>query len=167
MLERGFEATSMDEISRRSGVSKRTLYRHWPSKEDLLVEALGQAPDDVEVRQTDDPRADAVRLLQELVRTLERTAGGLLLPRLVGAAVDNPQLRRIWQEELTPRRRHPVVAILRAARDRGDLSADTDLELAADQLVAPVIYRWLVSGAPLAADLPEQLVDAVFRAWAP
>lgn len=163
VVERGFTGMSLDAVAAESGVSKTTLYRHWPTKEDLAVAAVRAIPCEFPPL-TPDPRNDALTLLNQVAQTLT-SPYGVMMRRFVDAVVDHPQLGAAWRESvIAPRRRHMGGIIERAQRE-GRLRADLDVEFAVDTLLGGIMYRHLVTGA--AADgLPEMAVTTLWEGWA-
>lgn len=166
--ERGFTGTSVEAVADRAGVSKATIYRHWSSKEALCGEAIACVVVDVPRAGGHDPRRLLKRSLIGLAEALEGSDAGRLLPHLASAAAINPQLAEIWRRSLVEPTRQRVIRLLREAVDAGQLAANTDVELAAELLLAPLFYRRLVTGAP-AVDrrLVDRLLAAVWAAWPP
>ncbi len=168
LVERGAAATSVDAVAAEAGVSKATIYRWWASKEELLVDAVDRMRGELdESPVSDDPRADLVAALRAgLRRFYSSEGGGRLFPRLLDAAVDNPELAEAWRRRLISPRRKALAGVLQRGIERGDLRADFDMELAVDLLVAPFVYRLHVTGAPTPEDLAEELVAVVWSGLA-
>lgn len=171
LADRGLAAMSVDAVCERSGVSKATIYRHWGSKERLCIEAVSCAqPEEADPdmqradagadREPDDARAALVASLQAFITVTDPAVSGRLLARLVGEAVDNPELAQVWRARIIAPRRARLAALVARAVDQGDLRPDTDIDLAVDLLLGPLLYRRLVTGTVMPA--PEQLVDVVW-----
>lgn len=160
LCEAGFAGTTVEAVAERAGVGKATIYRRWPSREDLLLAAgdcltgCGPVPD------TGSLRDDLVALMSQLVGILTKTPAGALLPAMVEEAARNPELRSRF-DAFVDARREPARQIVQRALDRGELRADLDRELVVDLLSGPLFLRILVTGAPIDADLPGRVVDAV------
>ena len=168
LVERGLAATSVDAIAAEAEVSKATIYRWWPSKEELMVEAVGHLRGELPPPPcTDDPRADLVVTVRDGLRRFAASeARGKLFPRLLDASVDSAKVADAWRRQLVLPRRRQIAAILERAIEGGLLPSGTDLELAVDLLVAPIIYRLHVTGAPATDALAERLVDVVWAGLA-
>jgi AcrR family transcriptional regulator len=159
LSERGFGGVTIEGIASRAGVAKQTIYRWWPSKVDILLDALG---DDLAQHLTPDDRgsleADLRAYLRALVGFLTGSDPGAVLRALAGQAQHDPQLaERLRVEQLTPQREREK-SIFRRAIERGELPAGTNLDLAVDQLVGPIYYRVLVTGQPAAPAFTDALV---------
>ncbi len=164
LVERGVAATSMDAIAAQADVSKATIYRWWPSKEELVVDAVGHMRGELpQAPCTDDPRADLIATVRDGLHRFAASEGrGKLFPRLLDASVDNPKIADAWRRQLIAPRRRQIAAILERAVERGDLRPDMDIELAVDLLVAPILYRLHVTGASTSDATAERLVDVVW-----
>ena len=139
----------MEAVAARAGVGKATVYRRWPSKIPLVVEALqaGAAAQAPAPASSGSLEADLGRLLVDLMDSL--------------AGPDS--LLRAFREALVRRPRATVRQILEQAQARGEVRADLDMETAVDAAVAVVYYRMLLSGAPLGTDVAGRAVDQLLR----
>jgi TetR/AcrR family transcriptional regulator, mexJK operon transcriptional repressor len=153
--ERGFDGTSTDAVSKLAGVSKETLYRYYPSKEQLLVAAMRQIA--VEGTFTD----PAVQLpdhatAQDLERVLCTLAEAVLdriltseyaaIARLVLAESGRrPELTETFRRLVPRAGAAGIMAILGDARQRGLLRADIELAAALRLFVGPLLL-WAVAG---------------------
>lgn len=160
LCEEGFAGTSVEAVAERAGVGKATIYRRWPTREDLLLAAgacmggCAAAPD------TGSLRDDLVALVASLVSTLRTTPAGALLPAVVDEAARSPELRCRFDTFIDDRRA-PVRHVLARAAARGELRAGVDHDVVVDLLSGPVFTRVLVTGGPLDDDLAGRIVDAV------
>ena len=159
LADDGYDGVTMEAVAASAGVGKATLYRRYPGKEALVVDALATLSDTVPRGAGGGLRDDLVALVASTVRTTNSPAGRLL-PRLVSAAVDNPGLLERYREQvITPRRRRFAEVLLAGIRS-GELRADLDVEQTIDLLVGPVLYRSLLR--PQEPPLPAaELVDVV------
>lgn len=166
--QRGFVGMSVEAVADRAGVSKATIYRHWPSKEALCGEAIACVVVEARSAGGGNPRRQLRALLVGVAEALERSDAGRLLPHLASATATDPQLAEIWRQSLVAPTCQHVTRLLRRAVDAGQLAAHTDIDLSAELLLAPLFYRRLVSGVPVGErDLVDRLIAAVWRAWPP
>lgn len=159
----GYQGMSMEAIAERAGTSKATIYRWWTSKEELLVEALETRRPSLAFEPTGAPREDLERLLTMMVERLPPRAQSTIA-RLVGAMADSAELAEMLSSRHGGHRKAALMDLVRAAVDAGELDPDLDVELACDQLVGPVLYRHLVTGDPVDADLARALVADLWAA---
>ncbi|HGL4261000.1 TetR/AcrR family transcriptional regulator [Burkholderia dolosa] len=137
-LAAGYDATSMDRIAARAGVSKRTVYNHFPGKEALFAAILHQLWDatctgSAPAYRSDTPlREQLIALLQRKLRLLNGDAFLALARVAIGAAIHSPERARDMVQRLGERE-EDVTAWVRAAATAGRLSV-ADPVFAAHQL---------------------------------
>ncbi|USX48072.1 TetR/AcrR family transcriptional regulator [Lentzea sp. HUAS12] len=161
LAERGFAGVTMEGIAARAGVAKQTIYRWWPSKVDVLLEAFTEdmaehlTPEDL-----GDLGADLRVHLARLADFLTESDPGAVFRALTGQAQHDPQLAaRLRDDHLSHQRTRDALPLRRAIA-RGDLPADLDVDTALDHLVGPIHYRVLVTGAPVTREFTDDLVAA-------
>ena len=162
MTDRGIEGTSVDEIAQVSGVSKATIYKHWTSKDDLCIEAIGRLKCDLPVFDSGDPRADAIELLRHIAQTKKPEALGRIWPRVIGYAASNPAFAKAFRARMADGPRTQLADLLQNAIEKGELLGGIDLEMALDVLLGPIFYRRFMQ-ASVPAELPEHVVDSFWR----
>ena len=119
LLEQGLEAVSMDEVAERAGVSKATIYRWWPSKQTLALDALYHEWDTArpEPPDTGSLRADLLALLRPWIRRVRARPYGRVVAELVAEAQTDPEFASIYHARFVAPRREPARALL-ATRHR-------------------------------------------------
>ena len=155
----GIGGVSIDEVSRRSGVSKTTIYRHWPSRAALLVEAcstIGSAP---QVPDTGSFGGDLTALTEELAEQLRTARWAAVLPSIVDAAEREPELAGL-HAQLHARLMAPFGAVTERARDRGELAAGREPAEVTAAVAGPLFYRRWFSREPLDAPFVRRVVEA-------
>jgi AcrR family transcriptional regulator len=168
LLERGLGAVSMDAVAERAGVSKATIYRWWPSKEMLALEALYADWATVSTpRDTGTLRGDLLSLLRPWVRELGRRPFGRIVAALVTAAQTDPNFGAEWRAHFIEPRRDQARAIFGRAIARGEIPAKTNVEVALDLLYGSLYHRLLHGHAPLNDRYAQQVVDTVLAGIAP
>jgi AcrR family transcriptional regulator len=156
----GPAAVTFGRVSREAGVSRTTLYRHWPGASDLLADAWdGLVPPNV-VPRTPDLRADLVAVFLGVRDAVESAAMRRSLPALLAAGQHDPTVARLHAAFVRDRRQ-PIIDRLEAARADGDLPGDADAALLVDLLSGPLFYRQLLRQEPTSDERVEALVDAV------
>jgi AcrR family transcriptional regulator len=158
--EVGINQMSMDDLARRAGVSKATIYRRWPSKEQLVLDALHHAMRPFDLIDTGSLRGDLDDYLRELARRMNAGRASDVLPDLIAASVRDANLRTSLDEYIR-HRRQPLSTILGRGIQRGELPAGADVEVLIDTLIGPFIYRRLLSHDPLDNDFVERLLRIV------
>jgi AcrR family transcriptional regulator len=166
LAEVGVPGMSMDAVATRAGVSKATIYRRWDSKEDLVIDVIGGLVTAVDATSTGEIRADLVHVLDRFGALMSELKAGAIFARLAGEVQAGSDLGRHYAEAVILPRRAVIAGLITAAKERGELRRDLDVELAVDMLVGTVIIRNLMAvvrtGSPPA---DEQLVDALLDGW--
>ena len=164
--EVGLRAMTTDEIASRSGVSKATIYKWWPTKYAVAVEAfLSQMDAQSADPDTGSAREDFRRTLRGLMR-FYRSKNGRAYAQLVGEAQFDPRIGKELREHLIGSRRQVMRDILKRGVERGELSPDVDAEVAIDLIFGPAMYRLVAGHAPLNNASADAIVDAAMRALA-
>ncbi len=175
LIERGVSGASIEEIARRAGVSKVTVYRRWSSREVLLAAAVESSADGIPGRTHAtadpddlDPDMSYARMSSMIEAALPRAARTLatedyraLLAQAFGSRFTHPAIMAAyWNNHILPRR-HVAIPILQRALAEGHLPDGTDVEALVDMTVGALLYRLLQPG-----DIaPEQLLDYMRRLY--
>jgi AcrR family transcriptional regulator len=169
LVERGYRALTIEGVAARAAVGKQTIYRWWPSRAALVLEAYLTASDRVQLPapESGSTRGAVRALISWLAEVLAEPTGGRVVAGLVGDLQHDPDLAEGFHQEVVPARRQAMLAALERGRERGEVRADADLELAVDELHGAVFYRLLLSGEPLDAAFAERLSDQVLDGLAP
>ena len=164
LAEEGYAGVTMEGVAARAGVGKATVYRRWPSKSALVVDAVTacresswQAPD------TGSAREDLLAFVRGFRDHLRTSDAGRVLPALVAELARNPELAATFREGFVQPRRARVLEAVRRGVERGEVRAGVDAELVADAVVALLQHRFLVTGMEIDGDLPERLLDMLWR----
>jgi AcrR family transcriptional regulator len=157
----GVEAMSVEAVAARAGVSRASVYRRYANRVDLMEAAFHAAsarkppPPD-----TGSARGDLVQVVLRLKSILAESDTGGLLPAMLAAAREHPEVREAL-ERFTSARRSPTIAVIRRGIERGEIRPDVDPELMADMLVGAVIYRLLMRNGTIGDRRAEELVDVL------
>jgi AcrR family transcriptional regulator len=163
LSEVGFNQLSIEAVAARAGVGKPTIYRRWPSKPELVLDAVQRLAPPFPTADTGDPLTDLRQIVPELIVGLTSSP---VARATLALANDAEMARRVGDEYLAPRRA-AIADILHRAIAAGELRADIDVEMAIDMMVGPAIYRWLVTAQPVDADTGRRIVDAVWDSLRP
>jgi AcrR family transcriptional regulator len=160
---------TMEAVATRSGVAKTTIYRRWRDKWELaldavMIDALPRFDEPVDVGDT---RKELLTFVNSVVTMLAATPYGPAMKGLVSQIATDPELARIYREQVVEPRVAQLAPVIERGIARGDLRAETDLRLVHELLVGPIFYRLLLSGAPLDRKLGPRLVDAILAGFAP
>ena len=170
LLDRGLHAMSMDDVARQAGVSKATIYRWWPSKERLALDALATewaasaSPAGLESQSLRDALLARFR---PWVRQLNRKPYARVVAGLVAQAQTDPEFAELYRQHFVQPRRVATRELLTMARSRDEIRKDTNLELTLDLLYGPIYHRLLHGHAPLTERFAQQVIDHVITAISP
>jgi AcrR family transcriptional regulator len=158
VAERGFAGASIEAIAQRAGVARSTIYRNWPTRTDLLLEAVGSEVGQIESLAVGNLRADLVAIVTRLADLLTSERMGSVVASIILEVRHDPELEELRQRFLASRR-SALDGVIGEAVARGDLPANTDLQRAGDELAAQVLFQTLVLRADFDGLRVEDHVD--------
>lgn len=144
LAQHGYGAVTIEAVAARSGVAKSTIYRHWPGKVELILDAFHELKPPVAPPAEGDVRETVISVLENLARVVDKSTWSMCLPSLIDAAAHDPEARKLHGKISTEGRRS-LVDLLATGVERGELPADLDPELMAEALVGPILLRRLMS----------------------
>ena len=161
LLARGLSAVSMDAVAERAGVSKATIYRWWPTKESLALDALYTEWAAVQPgpRDTGTLRGDLLSLLRPWARLATSKPYGRVIGALISEAQTDSTFAAEYRLRVVEPRRDQTRAIFRRAIERGEIPPDTKVEVAIDMVYGPLYHRLLHGHAPLNDRFVRDVVD--------
>lgn len=165
LVEVGFSALTVEGVASRAGVGKATIYRRWPSKLPLIVEAFGQLPGLEEV-DTGNLADDLKKMLRGYLQSFYSTPLSAVLPSLAGERAHNPELTELF-DPVSRERRVPLLRALERGVERGELPEDLDLEAAADLIVGPIAVTLFFKGGQVNPKKIGPMVDLALSGLTP
>jgi AcrR family transcriptional regulator len=161
LLGRGLGAVSMDAVAERAGVSKATIYRWWPTKETLALDALytrwaAAAP---VPKDTGSLRGDLLELLRPWAELVRTGPYARVIAALLTEARTDPVFAAEYRRHVIQPRRGQAREIFERAIARGEIPADLDVEVALDLVYGPLYHRLLQGHAPLDDAFVQAVVD--------
>jgi AcrR family transcriptional regulator len=158
LVEGGLGAATMEAIAARAGVSKVTIYKWWPSRGAVAVDAYFHRFDETySYVDTGDVAADLTTQVRLLIRAFRGRAGEIMA-ELIGRAQTDPALAETLRTGWLVPRREAAAAVLERAVARGQLRPDADIPTVMDELYAPLYWRLLMRHQPLDDALADELV---------
>jgi AcrR family transcriptional regulator len=161
--ERSFERTTVEAIAGRAGVGKQTIYRWWPSKGAVVMEALnevvgaaGDFPD------SGDVVADLRQQMTAVSTLLSSPDFGPAYTGVIGAAQSDPAVAAALVREIINPRTVACHKRLERAREQGEIRADADLDVAVELLYGPIHHRLLLHTRPLTPAHVTAVLDLAF-----
>jgi AcrR family transcriptional regulator len=161
--EGGLTAASVDAISARSGVSKATIYKHWPSRTAIAAEAFGtQMVAEIPLADTGTAEGD---LTEQLRRVSAYYAGphGRVFAQLLSACVADPAAAPYFRQFFLDGRQAAIAELWQRALDRQQVNPEISAATATDILFGPLIFRLLTDHAPLTREQADALSTAALH----
>jgi AcrR family transcriptional regulator len=144
-VEQGYARTTVEGIAARAGVSKKTIYRWWPSKWAVVLEAIDEVTATIDHPDTGDIAADLRAQLTALVALFNSPATGPALTGVIAEGLNDPDLARQLRERLVMPRIDAFKERMRRAQQQGQVPAGSDLDVALDMVYGPVYHRLVFS----------------------
>jgi AcrR family transcriptional regulator len=166
--EDGFDRLSIEAVAARAGVGKTTVYRRWPSKIKLVVDALTamKPPTPTVIADEVSTREALVRAMGGFTKPHEGSAARVMAG-LVDAMSRNEELAEAVRTVLVAQRERGLIAVIDRGKQRGEIRPDVDARVMVDLLGGPVVLRRLITGAPVNQRLIRSIVDLVLDGAAP
>ena len=161
LIERsGYGRVTMESIARRAGVSKQTVYRWWPTKAAILLEALNEGAAAISpLRDTGSFETDLRTFLRSTVAGAGRN--GRLLAALMAEAQFDEDLAEAFRTGFLARRRQVLGELLDRGRNSGELAATADTDLLVELVFGTLWYRILAQNRPLNRAFADRLTHSV------
>ena len=160
LVERGYAGTTVDEIARRSGVAKTTIYRHWPKRSELLRDACLQIGTPMQQPLTGQFEQDLKIILRDLASQLNTAKWTAVLPSILDAAERDAEMAAMYsvlQKDYSAGLQH----IFSNAKTQGKLAAETDIPALIAMSVGPLFYRRWFSREACTDEFVEQLIARI------
>ncbi|MFL6163527.1 MAG: TetR/AcrR family transcriptional regulator [Jatrophihabitantaceae bacterium] len=165
LLNRGLDAVSMDAVAEHAGVSKATIYRWWPTKEALALDAFYTEWAQRGAAGTDRGtlRADLLALLQPWVRLVRSRPYALVIGTLITKAHSDPAFAAEYVTRLVKPRRDKAQILFERAAQRGELRPGVRVDVALDLLYGALYHRLLHGHAPLTDRFVAEVIDMTLQ----
>jgi AcrR family transcriptional regulator len=157
----GPHGVTVDEIAAAANVGKQTIYRWWPSKSAVIMDALIDLTDPVPA-DLPDSAYEAIRLQMRRVARMFASRSGELIREVVADAQGDPDLARDFRDRFFAHRRARAAATLARGIATGELRPDLDIDDAIDVLYAPLWLRLLVGHGPLGQAAADHVLALVW-----
>jgi AcrR family transcriptional regulator len=160
---------TVEAVAARSGVAKTTIYRRWRDKWELALDAvmIDMLPRFANPADVGETRKELITFVDSVTKLWAAPPYGPAMQALISQIATEPELARVYREQVVEPRREQLRPVIERGIARGDLRLGTDLRLVHELLVGPILYRLLLSGPPLNRKLTTSLVDAVLDSFSP
>ncbi|HEV2638415.1 MAG TPA: TetR/AcrR family transcriptional regulator C-terminal ligand-binding domain-containing protein [Actinocrinis sp.] len=167
LAEQGWDRLSLGEVAARAGVAKTTLYRRWPGKTELVVDAMAEIFGTLRPVDAGSVRADAAAVIADLVALLSRPETQAAFLALAAESARDPRLRTVVREKIIDRQRHLVLCGAARAEARAETSRIHDPGLVFDVITGTIVHRLLIAGEPVDQDYLDRFLDFLLAALEP
>jgi AcrR family transcriptional regulator len=169
IVERGVASLSIEEVAARSGVAKTTIYRHWPGRASLIIDAVNAQFEHIGIPDTGSLRGDLEAFFGASMRADLSGNVARIMPSLIDAANRDPEME-VLLDRISADRQRVCATIVERARARGELHpdfADLDIEQLVGVIVGPIVFQKLVRRRTLTPGYIKAVLDIVLGSLAP
>ncbi|MBB5497589.1 AcrR family transcriptional regulator [Paraburkholderia sp. MM5384-R2] len=158
---------TVEAIAREAGVGKATIYRWWPSKAAVVIDAFVQN----HIVQTPMPKGGSCReaIAVHLRRMVQQYdgRGGRLVAQILAEGQSDPEVLRVFRERFFYGRRAMVREVIEEGRRNGEFRTDMDSEFLMDIVYSPVYFRLLMGHLPLSRKFADELAESAMIVLSP
>lgn len=168
LVEEDLKKFTIERLAARAGVGKATIYRWWPSRGAVALDAFLNAVDpQVPFPETPDFLSAVRSQASSLVRVFRDTPAGRVVRALLAEAQADPDLAEAFRTRWVEVRRDAGRAVFQRAQETGQIRSDLDLETAIDLVYGPIYYRLLAAHQPLTDQFVDDITAYALRGLAP
>jgi AcrR family transcriptional regulator len=164
----GYDALSIEAVAQRAGVGKTTIYRRWPSKDELVIAAVQTIRVHVPIPNTGNLRDDLLSLVRgalEIGITYPRIQK--LFTRTLSEVKSNPEVFQVIVDRLIRPRIQGFIELVERAKARGEVRQDLNTFLVLSIVTGPIVYEWvlgaIINDFAATPDLADQMVDMILH----
>jgi AcrR family transcriptional regulator len=157
----GFERLSIPQVATKAGVNKTSIYRRWPSKADLVRDALSIAMSHADEPPNTGQLCTDLIALAKTVATFTQSRVGTALARIMLAEGGNPEVRAIANAAYGEAGKHGPWIVIQRAVQRGELSGAVDPSLMLFTIAGAIMHRVFVEQKSASDEFLKQVVDLV------
>lgn len=153
---------SIEAIAKKASVGKTTIYRWWPNKTAVIVDAVFSQPSFHNILPTPNSASDGIRAqIEKLGRQLSGK-NGRIVAEILGESQAEPDALRIFIETFLQDRYNSLNALLEAGKNNGEFAVDLDTETAIDVILGPIFFR-LISGQEIDDTVTHQITQLLLK----
>ena len=163
IVENGVTNLTIEDVAARSGVAKTTIYRHWPERASLIVDAVNAMFEHLRTPDTGTLRGDLESFFGAVMRTDLSGNVGQIMPSIIEAAGRDPEMAYLL-DRIGGERERVCRTIIERALERGEIReavAGLDLDALVGVTVGPIVFQKIVRRRKLTPEYVEACLDVV------
>lgn len=160
LSEEGMRGVTIEEVAKRSGVAKTTIYRHWPNRTDLLIAACSRVEGSQRTPDEGKLEKNLTVLMTDLARMLQKAKWASILPSVIDTAERDSRIAHL-HGSLQKQHARPFREVIERAKKTGELPAKSDATTITAQLMGPLFYRRYFSREGLDHQFIKSLITSV------
>ena len=163
IVDNGVVNLTIEDVAARSGVAKTTIYRHWPERTALIVDAVNAMFEHLGTPDTGSLRGDLEAFFGAVMQTDLSGNVGQIMPSIIDAADRDPEMAYLL-ERIGSERERVCRTIIERALERGEIRpevADLDLEALIGVIVGPIVFQKIVRRRKLTPEYVDACLDVV------
>ncbi len=159
---RGVAQLTIEEVAARSGVAKTTIYRHWPERTTLILDAVNAHFEHTGTPDTGSLRGDLEAFYFGVAKADKHGYNTRVMPCLVEAATRDPEMGALL-ERIGEQRTRIVLSIVERAQQRGELPDIVDADVVVCSIIGPLVFQKLIRRRPVDEDFVKRCLDVAVR----
>jgi AcrR family transcriptional regulator len=159
--EVGYGGLTVDAVAEQAGVGKATIYRRWPSKQDLIVDSISELGSVLTVPPDTGSLREDIRQFMHLIVEVTRSPIGAMLQSLVSAMHHHPELRAAYRAGPLTVWRNAYAQMWARAEARGEVTPGLASSPMAETTSALIVQRWLLTDEPVNEEYADRILDTV------
>ena len=154
---------TIEAIARKAGVGKMTIYKWWPSKAYVALDAFSKIMSQmIRVPDTGDSERDLVELLHAITGFYS-TSTGQIFRQFLAESQSDAEFAALFRERFLKPRREATREILDRALKRGEIDPMLDREIVLDLIFGPMVFRMMAGHGPLNKREAAAMISTLFR----
>ena len=163
LKEKRLRDITIEEIARRAGVGKMTIYKWWPSKAYVALDAFKETTNRmILVPDTGDAERDLAELLRSSM-SFYSSATGRIFGEFLAESQSDPKFAVLFRERFLKPRRDATRKVLDRAMKRGEIDDTLDRELVLDLMFGPMVLRLMIAHGPLNKAAADAMISTLLR----
>lgn len=163
LLDEGYHSVTFEAVARAAGTSRSTVYRWWPTRGALVLEAAAAHIDIGQVPDTGSSREDLSMAIRQLITTFSDRLAGIVIMAAIANLDNDLEMATTFRNDTVYPWRSTAGEAIRRAVDRGDLPAGTDVQFLLNVIVGTVFQCTITMATPMTEGLEDALIELVFR----